>query len=68
MKVRSVAIKVIDQYGNLHTETFVEGANGVVGLHYIVRDGMVCANALINGNREGYSIPVDRVVSVRTVL
>lgn len=68
MKVRSVAIKVIDQYGNLHTETFVEGANGVVDLHYIVRDGMVCANSRINGIREGYSIPVERVVSVRTVL
>ncbi|WJN64937.1 hypothetical protein Erwinia_phage_Tapenade_00045 [Erwinia phage Tapenade] len=68
MKVRSVVIQTIDQYGNISVTSMREGVDGVADLHYIVRDGMVCANSRINGMREGYSVPVHHVVDVRTTL
>lgn len=68
MKVRSVIIKVVNLYDDVETVAFTEGENGVVDLHYIVRDGMVCANSRIDGSREGYSVPIGRVISVRTIL
>lgn len=68
MKVKSVVIKAYNAHGDVEAVTRVEGVGGVYDLHYISRDGMVCANARINGTREGVSIPMDRVISVHTIL